>query len=94
MANRHDLVTRKAYKYMLKLHFFDVDQRTEIVRYGERITRSSDKEVIESEFLKHKNEKPYILTQVEILEKYENLYTMEPAVFYQNAELAESKVIK
>ena len=90
MANRHDLVTRKAYHYLLELVFFDVDSRKEVIRYGERITRRSPDKVVESEFLKHKNDSPYILTRVNIKEVYENMYTMTPEKFYRDADLKES----
>lgn len=90
MANRHDLVTRKAYHYLLELVFFDIDARKEVVRYAERITRWTPDKVVESEFLKHKNDTPYILTRVHIVEVYENLYSMTPEKFYRDAELKES----
>jgi len=94
MANRHDLMTRKAYKYNLKLTFFDIEGRKEIVRYAERITRAGSDEVIRAEFLRHPDDKTYILTNVEILEIYQNLYAMTPEDFYRSAEIIETVVIK
>ena len=94
MANRHDLMTRKAYKYLLKLTFFDVDGRKEIERYTERITRAGSDEVVRAEFLRHPDKQPYILTNVEILEIYQNLYAMTPNDFYKSAEIIETVVIK
>ena len=94
MANRHDLMTRKAYKYLLKLTFFDVAGRHEIERYTERITRAGSDEVVKVEFLRHPDDKAYILTNVEILEIYQNLYAMTPDDFYQRAEIIETVVIK
>lgn len=94
MANRHDLMTRKAYKYLLKLTFFDVAGRKEIVKYAERITRAGSDEVIRAEFLRHSDDKTYILTNVEILEIYQNLYAMTPDDFYRSAEIIETVVIK
>ncbi len=94
MANRHDLMTRKAYKYHLKLTFFDIEGRKEIVRYAERITRAGSDEVIRAEFLRHPDDKTYILTNVEILEIYQNLYAMTPDDFYRRAEIIETVVIK
>lgn len=94
MANRHDLMTRKAYKYILKLTFFDISGRKEIVRYAERISRAGSDEVIRAEFLRHPDDKTYILTNVEILEIYQNLYAMTPDDFYRSAEIIETVVIK
>lgn len=94
MANRHDLMTRKAYKYLLKLTFFDIAGRKEIERFAERITRAGSDEVVRAEFLKHPDDKSYILTNVEILEIYQNLYAMTPDNFYKSAEIIESVVIK
>ena len=94
MANRHDLMTRKAYKYLLKLTFFDTAGRKEIERYAERITRAGSDEVVRAEFLEHLDDKTYILTNVEILEIYQNLYAMSPEDFYKRAEIIETVVIK
>lgn len=94
MANRHDLMTRKAYKYHLKLTFFDIAARKEIIRYADRITRAGSDEVVRAEFLRHPDDKTYILTNVEILEIYQNLYAMSPDDFYQSAEIIETVVIK
>jgi len=94
MANRHDLMTRKAYKYLLKLTFFDIAARKEIIRYAERITRAGSDEVVKAEFLRHPDDKNYILTNVEINEIYQNLYAMSPDDFYKSAEIIETAVIK
>lgn len=94
MANRHDLMTRKAYKYLLKLTFFDIAGRKEIERYAERITRAGSDEVVRAEHLRHPDDKNYILTNVEIMEIYQNLYAMSPGDFYRSAEIIETVVIK
>lgn len=94
MANRHDLMTRKAYKYHLKLTFFDIAARLEIIRYADRITRAGSDEVVKAEYLRHPDDKNYILTNVEIIEIYQNLYAMTPDDFYKSAEIIETVVIK
>lgn len=94
MANRHDLITRKAYKYLLELTFFDIAARKKIIRHVERITRAGSDEVVNAEYLRNLHDKNYILTYVGIKEIYQNLYAMPPDEFYRSAEIIETVVIK